>query len=134
MMDKILKNKLLMQIIKFVFVGGTAFLIDYYLLLFLTNTMNIHYVVSNVISFCVSVIYNYILSAFWVFEMDKNKSKTQTFVVFIVLSVIGLLINTVVVFLLYDATKIFALSISKIIATAIVMVYNFVSRKIFLEK
>lgn len=133
-MDKILKNKLLMQIIKFVFVGGTAFLIDYYLLLFLTNTMNIHYVVSNVISFCVSVIYNYILSAFWVFEMDKNKSKTQTFVVFIVLSVIGLLINTVVVFLLYDATKIFALSISKIIATAIVMVYNFVSRKIFLEK
>lgn len=134
MMDKILKNKLLMQIIKFVFVGGTAFLIDYYLLLFLTNTMNIHYVVSNVISFCVSVIYNYILSAFWVFEMDKNKSKTQTFVVFIVLSVIGLLINTVVVFLFYDATKIFALSISKIIATAIVMVYNFVSRKIFLEK
>ena len=134
MMDKISKNKLLMQIIKFVFVGGTAFLIDYYLLLFLTNTMNIHYVVSNVISFCVSVIYNYILSAFWVFEMDKNKSKTQTFVVFIVLSVIGLLINTVVVFLLYDATKIFALSISKIIATAIVMVYNFVSRKIFLEK
>lgn len=134
MMDKILKNKLLMQIIKFVFVGGTAFLIDYYLLLFLTNTMNIHYVVSNVISFCVSVIYNYILSAFWVFEMDKNKSKTQIFVVFIVLSVIGLLINTVVVFLLYDATKIFALSISKIIATAIVMVYNFVSRKIFLEK
>ncbi|MCI6272267.1 MAG: GtrA family protein [Erysipelotrichaceae bacterium] len=133
-MDKILKNKLLMQIIKFVFVGGTAFLIDYYLLLFLTNTMNIHYVVSNVISFCVSVIYNYILSAFWVFEMDKNKSKTQTFVVFIVLSVIGLLINTVVVFLLYDATKIFALSISKIIATAIVMVYNFVSRKIFLGK
>lgn len=134
MMDKILKNKLLMQIIKFVFVGGTAFLIDYYLLLFLTNTMNIHYVVSNVISFCVSVLYNYILSAFWVFEMDKSKSKTQTFVVFIVLSVIGLLINTVVVFLLYDATKIFALSISKIIATAIVMVYNFVSRKIFLEK
>lgn len=134
MMDKILKNKLLMQIIKFVFVGGTAFLIDYYLLLFLTNTMNINYVVSNVISFCVSVIYNYILSAFWVFEMDKNKSKTQTFVVFIVLSVIGLLINTVVVFLLYDATKIFTLSISKIIATAIVMVYNFVSRKIFLEK
>lgn len=133
-MDKILKNKLLMQIIKFVFVGGTAFLIDYYLLLFLTNTMNIHYVVSNVISFCVSVIYNYILSAFWVFEMDKNKSKTQTFIVFIVLSVIGLLINTVVVFLLYDATKIFALSISKVIATAIVMVYNFVSRKIFLEK
>ena len=133
-MDKFLKSKLFKQIMKFIFVGGTAFVIDYLVMVFLTEVFHINYLVSSVISFCVSVIYNYIMSTVWVFEVDKEKSKTQTFAMFIILSVIGLLINTVVMWLLVDGTNLMPYTIAKILATGVVMVYNFISRKIFLEK
>ena len=133
-MEKFLKSKLFKQIVKFIFVGGTAFVIDYLVMVFLTEVFNINYLVSSVISFCVSVIYNYVMSTVWVFEVDKEKSKTQTFAMFIILSVIGLIINTIVMWLLVDGTNLMPYTIAKIIATAVVMVYNFISRKLFLEK
>ncbi|MDI9518781.1 MAG: GtrA family protein, partial [Bacillota bacterium] len=103
-------------------------------MIFLTEVFSINYLISSVISFCISVIYNYIMSIVWVFEVDEEKSKTQTFAMFIILSIIGLLINTVVMWLLVDGTDLMPYTIAKIIATAVVMVYNFISRKIFLEK
>jgi putative flippase GtrA len=72
-------------------------------------------------------------------------SRQKEFVIFVILSVIGLGLNEVILLVCSAAysqneglsvyigdTLWFA--ISKIIATAIVMVYNFISRKIFLEK
>ena len=133
-MKKIMGNKLFQQIIKFGFVGGSAFVIDYLIMIFLTEIVSINYLLSSIISFCISVIYNDIMSTVWVFEVDEEKSKTQTFAMFIILSIIGLLINTVVMWLLVDGTDLMPYTIAKIIATAVVMVYNFISRKIFLEK
>lgn len=133
-MKDFMNSKLFKQIMKFGFVGGTAFLIDYLVMIFLTEVFSINYLISSVISFCISVIYNYIMSIVWVFEVDEEKSKTQTFAMFIILSIIGLLINTVVMWLLVDGTDLMPYTIAKIIATAVVMVYNFISRKIFLEK
>ena len=133
-MKQLIDNKLIKQILKFIVVGGSAFLIDYLLMIFLKEVIHINYLVASIISFCVSVIYNYLLSIFWVFETDKSKSTTTTFTVFIVLSVIGLVINTIMMYLLVDGTKLMPYTWAKIIATAVVMVYNFISRKIFLEK
>lgn len=133
-MKDFVDSKIFKQIMKFGFVGGTAFLIDYLVMIFLTEVFSINYLISSVISFCISVIYNYIMSIVWVFEVDEEKSKTQTFAMFIILSIIGLLINTVVMWLLVDGTDLMPYTIAKIIATAVVMVYNFISRKIFLEK
>lgn len=130
----IVSNKLFMQIAKFIVVGGTAFLIDYYLLIFLRNTLKMNLILSATIGFSVSVIYNYILSTIWVFETDQSKSKSKTFVLFIILSIIGLIINNAVLYVLVELTSLLSLTMAKIIATAIVMVYNFVTRKIFLEK
>ena len=121
-------KKLFSQIIKFGFVGGTAFVIDAGLLFLLTEFCGIHYLISGMISFTASVIYNYILSVKWVFA-----NKTQEFIVFIVLSVIGLGINQLFMWLFVDMMHIYYM-LSKIIATVIVMVYNFITRKIFLEK
>lgn len=129
-MDK--KTSLLRQIIRFGFVGGSAFVIDYGIMIFLTEVFEINYLVSSAVSFTVSVIYNYILSVKWVFDVSGNRSKTQDFAVFIVLSIIGLGINQLVMWLAVDILGIFYM-ISKIGATAIVMVYNFITRKMFLE-
>ena len=121
------------QIIKFGFVGFLCFFIDYGVMVFLTEVFRIDYVVSSGISFTVLVIVNYILSITFVFETDKDKNKLKEFVVFVFLSVIGLGINEACMWLAVEAAGIYYM-ISKIGATAVVMVYNFVTRKIFIEK
>lgn len=126
-------KKLIAQILKFGVVGGTAFLIDYGVMIALTELCGINYLISSGISFVVSVIYNYILSVRWVFEVDENGDKRKEFIIFIVLSVIGLGLNQLLMWVFVSTIHIFYM-VAKIIVTAIVMVYNFITRKLFLEK
>ncbi len=125
-------KKLIKQIFKFGIVGGLAFIIDYGIFTLLTQIFNIHYLVSSIISFSVSVIFNYIMSIKWVFDVNK-KQDTKDFIVFIVLSVIGLGLNSLIMYISVDIISIHEM-ISKIVATFIVMIYNFITRKIFIEK
>ena len=81
----------------------------------------------------VSVIYNYILSVHWVFDVDKDGDKKKEFIVFILLSVIGLGLNQLLMWVFVSRVHVFYM-LAKIFVTAIVMIYNFVTRKIFLEK
>lgn len=126
-------KKLIMQIIKFGMVGGLCFLIDYGVMIFLTEVFNINYLISSGISFTVSVIVNYVLSMRFVFETEQDDSAMKKFIIFVVLSIIGLIINQILMWILVDKIGIFYM-ISKIGATVIVMVYNFITRKLILEK
>ncbi len=125
-------KKLLMQIIRFGVVGGLAFLIDFGLLYSLTEFLSVHYFISACISFSVSVIFNYIASAVWVFDVDKSKDKKTVFLVFILLSIAGLIINQIIMYLGVDIIHVHYLFV-KIFATAIVMIFNFITRKKFME-
>ncbi|MCI8939636.1 MAG: GtrA family protein [Dorea sp.] len=120
------------QIIRFGFVGGGAFAIDYGIMIFLTEIAGINYLVSSAVSFVISVIFNYILSVKWVFDVSGERSRTQDLTVFMILSLIGLGINQLIMWLTVDKLHIFYM-LAKIGATAVVMVYNFVTRKLFLE-
>lgn len=123
-------RNLLKQIIKFGFVGGTAFFIDAGILLLLTK-LGINYLIANILSFSVSVIYNYILSMKFVFNV-KETNPQKNFFQFIILSIIGLGINELIMKICVEKLLISVL-IAKIIATIIVMIYNFITRKILLE-
>lgn len=131
-MDKKKRTTLWQQLVRFAVVGGSAFLIDYGIMVLLTALVGINYLISCGISFTVSVIFNYLLSVYWVFNVTDKRSKTQDFIIFIVLSVIGLGINQLIMWISVDKLQIFYM-ISKLGATAVVMVYNFITRKIFLE-
>ena len=87
---------------------------------------------SSVISFSVSVIFNYILSTKWVFS-TKEKQTLKDFVIFVLLSVVGLGINQLIMYLGINKLNIYYM-IVKLFATAIVMVYNFITRKLIIEK
>jgi len=126
-------RKLLEQIIKFGFVGVLCFFIDYGVMVFLTDYFGINYLISSGISFTVSVIVNYLLSVTFVFETDKKKNKLGEFIVFVILSVIGLGINELCMWVASGLLSIHY-KLSKIGATGVVMVYNFITRKIFIEK
>ena len=126
-------GKLVAQIMKFGVVGVIAFFIDFGVMVFLTEVFGMNPVASATISFTVSVVFNYLASMRYVFQHREGMSRTREFVTFVVLSVIGLAINDA---LMWAGTELAAFDyrLVKIIATAVVMVWNFVTRKIFLEE
>lgn len=126
-------SKLMKQIVRFGVVGGLAFLVDYGVLWALVDLLGVNYLVASALSFAVSVIFNYVLSTLWVFECSGNGNRLHEFLVFVVLSVIGLLLNLAIMWLAVDVLGIHYL-IAKIGSTGIVMVYNFVTRKLILER
>ena len=126
-------KKLLEQLFKFGLVGGLCFVIDYGLMILLTEVCGILYLISSGISFTVSVIVNYLLSMHFVFEPKQDSGKINEFIMFIALSVIGLGINQLLMWIMVDHMGIFYM-ISKIAVTFIVMVYNFITRKLLLEE
>lgn len=126
------KAKTLTQILRFLVVGGTAFLIDFFVLYLLTELAGINYLLSNGISFTLSTVYNYFLSTLWVFDTKTHKRTLVEMLVFFVLSAAGLGINQGIMWIAVEKANINYL-ISKILATIIVMIFNFVTRKRFLE-
>ena len=127
------QEELMIQIFKFIVVGGIATVIDWIIYFVLYHFIKIEPIIANIISFAVSVVYNYWASCKYVFKVNKEKSRARQFVEFIVFAVIGLLINEVIIWGLHNELEWNAMLV-KIIATAIVMVFNFVTRKKFLEK
>ena len=125
-------KELLNQIFKFIIVGGIATIIDWLIFFILNTILNINPLIANIFSFSISLIYDYIASVKWVFKVSKKKNKKRIFMEFIILSVVGLLISEFLIWLLVDKLSINSM-ISKILSTAIVMVFNFITRKIFLE-
>ena len=120
------------KIIRFIVVGGIATIIDFVFLYIFKEFLNFNVILANTLSFIISVTYNYIASITWVFDVNKNKNKNIQFILFIIFSVCGLILNNLILYLLTDKLNIYYL-ISKIIATMFVMVFNFITRKKFLE-
>lgn len=127
-MDK----RLVSQILRFAVVGTLAFLIDFGFLIFFTEVFHISYLASATLSFIIALIFNYVVSMRFVFAHKEGMSKQREFIIFVVLSVIGLTLNDV---LMWSCVDLFAIDyrFAKIVATVLVTAYNFISRKVFLD-
>ena len=126
------KISLHQKIYRFILVGGLAFIIDFGILYILTDIFNLWYMISAMISFSVSTVFNYWASMRYIFSGRKNANKNTEFVIFVVLSVISLGINELGMFLMVSCMNIHYL-FSKVVMTGIIMVWNFITRKIFLD-
>lgn len=125
-----MKKNIFKQIFKFGIVGGLSFVTDYVLLYIFSKFM--YYLVAAAISYAISTGVNYILSMAYVFE-SKGGSKLKEITIFAVLSLIGLGLTEIGMFVLTDVFKLYYM-FSKVFVTALVMVFNFVTRKLFIEK
>lgn len=123
---------LLAQLAKFGVVGVVATVIDFGVMNVLHYGMHLDILIANTVGFIISLIFNYLASMKFVFEHREGMSRRREFSIFVVLSIIGLLLNDGIVVALNKGLALEA-NLAKIAATALVMIYNFVTRKIFLD-
>ena len=169
MKDKEKLKELFMQILKFGIVGGLSFVIDFIITMLvdlvlrkaglditITNGLNscfsanlmsdaVSAAIGSVFGFCISLIFNYIMSMKFVFERKDDMDRKKEFAIFAILSLFGLLLNTAIMYggkilaaqlmpVFANENKSVVTAGVKMVATGIVMVYNFISRKLTLEK
>lgn len=151
-MEENKKKKLIMQILKFGVVGGLSFMIDFLITLIVSAVMRkmsmsveVAAAIGGIFGFCISLIFNYFMSMKFVFVRKDDMDRKKEFIIFAVLSLIGLGLNELILYfgvvicngvmpefvVNYPA---FVTAGVKMVATGIVMVYNFISRKLTLEQ
>ncbi len=130
------------QFIRYLFVGGAAFCVDYFILNFFTEILEIHYLISQIYGFIAGLFVNYLLSIKWVFSNRSLQNSKHEFLIFTFIGIIGLLINTFILWTFKEYIFYTLLNYvpehhqrySKLIATGVVFLWNFFARKLTLFK
>lgn len=126
------------EFLRYLLVGGTAFIIDASIL-FITKRYIFDdlgksgVLISTALGFIVGLIFNYILSILFVFEKSKEKVKgkqIKAFTIFAIIGVIGLLLTELG---MYAGIELFgenAYIFIKIFVAGVVLIWNYTARKI----
>ena len=138
-----MKNRL-KEIIKFAFTGGVCFLIEWLALTVMVEWLTLDVNLATPLAFLISVVINYLLCVRWVFDGAKDGDRKAQ-MGFIVTSLLGLAINSLVMLalgLLFDEHAVllqaFGLTlkvyqVNKVVATLVVMVWNYFTKRWLLK-
>lgn len=113
----------LLKFLKFGVVGFSGLFIDFGLTYLFKEVLHVQKYVSNAIGFMMAASSNYFLNRIWTFQ-STNPNIALEYTEFIVISLIGLIINTAILFLLVSKLKM-NFYLSKVFAIAVVTLWNF---------
>jgi putative flippase GtrA len=116
------------QLYRYTFVGGVAFIVDFGLLFVFTHFFNIYYLLSATLSFLVGSVINYELSTRWIFKERTFINKNVERILFVIIGCSGLLLNAGIIFVFTEVFG-FVYLVSKMISATLVYVWNFAIRK-----
>jgi putative flippase GtrA len=114
------------------FVGGFAFVVDASVLWIISLT-GLHYLICAVFGFIAGLAVNYILSIKFVFKEKAALGKFGEISVYITVSLVGLGLTEVLLWLFSDVAGLYFM-ISKCITALLVFAWNFSSRKYLLYR
>lgn len=124
-------DRLQVQFFRYFLVGGGAFVVDFLLLFLLTEFGHIHYLLSASVAFLAGTAVNYSLSVSWVFNHRSVDNRMHEFVIFSVIGMLGLVFNAALLWLFTELAGLHYL-VSKMIAAALILLFNFGARKALL--
>lgn len=150
------KQQLFAEIFRFLLVGGTATLVDYFVfwlfdaVVFAEISSTFTLIISTALGFCVGLTVNWLLSVSFVFRQVQNKEEVRSkksFLIFTIIGVLGLLITELGMvglvalfpsFSLFGRTQLLGTGwdkwLAKVIMTCLVLIWNYVGRKLFVFK
>ena len=123
------KLKIKGQIIGYIFVGGTAFVADFSFFYFFFKVLGSNYLLASALSFVAGLTTNYFLGRAFVFSSRKVSNVHKEFFAVFLISFGGMLLTLFLLWLCVEKIGIYAVY-SKIIASIVVLAYNFTLRKI----
>lgn len=117
------------ELFRFAVAGGSCFILELSVLYSLTEFAGINYLTSAMFAFIISVIVNYIMCARWVFA-TKKRSLAKS-VIFAATSIAGLGINQLCMWTFVELGGLHYM-LAKIVAAAIVTIWNFITKRMVL--
>ena len=115
--------------LKFAVVGFSGMLVNFGVTFLFKEKIGLNKYLSNVIGFVVAATTNYFLHHYWTFN-SQNTQMGKEYIQFFIVSVVGVTIDTFVVYVLHDKFKV-NFYLSKIFSTGVAMVWNFLANLLF---
>jgi putative flippase GtrA len=119
------------QALRYLLVGGVAFIVDFSALVFLAEFAGFSPLVAAAIAFIFGMVTNYLLSVRWVFVSRSVNQPLVEFVVFVLIGLFGLGWSELLLYL-GDAHFGIDYRISKLLSAVFVLCWNFGVRKVLL--
>lgn len=124
-------HKLLIQLLRYLVVGGVSFAVDAAMLALSTRVLGLHYLAGNALGFLAGVSVNYQLSIRWVFAVRPVEDRTREIFLFFVIGAAGFLLSELLMALFVGKLH-EPLVMAKTATAAIVLAWNFGLRKLLL--
>lgn len=121
-------NDGVIRFVKFGIVGVINTLVNW-IIFFILNALGMYYILANIIAYILGTVNSYLWNTLWVFKY-KDKASTETTIKFIILNLIGLGLNTGILYVLVDLCNLNKF-IGLVITTAIVMIINYIVNKLW---
>lgn len=120
---------LLGRLIKFCVVGCSGMIVDFFFTWLCKEKFKWNKYISNSIGFILAATNNYVWNRIWTFQ-SQNMEVAREYISFIVISLIGLGLNNLIIYLLHEKLH-FNFYLSKIIAIGCVTLWNFSLNYVF---
>ncbi|RLD32538.1 MAG: GtrA family protein [Bacteroidetes bacterium] len=128
-MDDFFSKAFFLKFLKFGLVGFTGVFVDFGITYLTKEKLHIPKYVANAIGFTTAASTNYYLNRIWTFE-STNPEIAREYTEFLAISLIGLGINTLILWLLVSRFKM-NFYLAKVFAIAVVTVWNFLANAYF---
>lgn len=139
MLRSLLSKSAVRQFMAYFCVGGISSVVEWVLFSVFANLFDIQYLLATVCAVIFSTLTNWLLGRWFVFKQNErfaSKPVQEAAIIFVV-AFIGLLFNLALMWLFVDVFGLdsgFLKVCSKMAATAIVFVYNFLVRKLVIYR
>ena len=130
-LKELIKNNDLIKLIRFSIVGVGNTLVNWGIF-FILNAFGVYYIISNIIAYIIATINSYIWNSLWVFKYGQGLD-INTSVKFFILNLVGLTVNTTIMYILVDILN-FNKFIALVIASVLVVMMNYTINKLWVFK
>jgi putative flippase GtrA len=112
---------MIFKFFKFIIVGFSGMIIDFSVTILLKEKLKVNRYISNSAGFTIAASSNYLFNRFWTFQSNNPKVLVE-YSKFFIISLIGLFINNLVIYLLEKKLRFY---FAKFIAIMITSLWNF---------
>ncbi len=131
---------LIFEFLRYLVVGGSAFLVDFGVLILFNNVLpeifGYRLYIATALGFIAGLVFNYIFSIVFVFKSARDSGKSRSAKSFFLFTLIGIIGLGLTELGMYAGTELLLIHymLVKIFVTGIVLMWNYLGRKFFVFK